>query len=346
MFKKKICFFLLIILFLKNPAFSQQNFSESQKQIPVFKTEVNLVNIELSVYSKKTGKPIANLNKKNFLVYEIYTVEEGRKEKKITRKVKISYFYPYSNLNLWLFILVDTSSSIEERLEYLSSVTIDLIRKFSEFAREKDKIAIAKFFFNTYADYFVNPKTNKIGRKIHIIKFKEISGWTGKEDLNRWFKDRNATFNTVAILRKKILPKNNVFNSSTPLFDAVCRTIKGEKNSKGYFSPKIIKEPNTLRVIVLISDGLDSSIPGTKKINDAIMAIQEFGVLVYAINPFRDGEGQKNLKILVKKSGGKYFNKPGITEISSIFNQIKKDLKHRYSIAFSPSNPHIKGRRI
>jgi len=342
MFIRKSILCFLVVIFLTRMCWGQIPF---QSQTPVFKTEVNLVNIEFSVYSKKTKEPINNFNKENFLVYEIYTLKEGNKERKITERVKISHFYTYNNLNLWLFILVDTSSSIEERLEYLTSITINLIRNFSEFAREKDKIAIAKFFFNTYADYFLNSNTNKIERRIKTIKSKEIFGWTGKETLNRWFSNPKTTFESAAKIRKKILPKNSFFSSLTPLFDAIYRVIKGNQLTEGYFSPKIIQETNALRVIVLISDGLDSNISGTKGIEDAILAIQEYGVLIYAINPFKDGVGQKNLKTLAQKSGGDYLNKPGIIEVSSVFNQIKKDLESRYSIGFTPSNPHAKGRR-
>lgn len=93
------------------------------------------------------------------------------------------------------------------------------------------------------------------------------------------------------------------------------------------------------RALVIISDGEDNRSRLTS--GDLHKQLREAGAVVYSIGiggTLPRSIGPYTLDKLASTSGGKYFAPKNADEMSEVFERIALELRHQYSIGYSPSN--------
>jgi VWFA-related protein len=131
-------------------------------------------------------------------------------------------------------------------------------------------------------------------------------------------------------------------NASTAIFDAAAKSIE--------LFEAVTRDPAERRIIVLISDGLDTA--STKKaaqiINEARMRNVSFYTIQVPLFEPRDGrlvvrEASKGFRDLAEKTGGKFFitadasralSPTSSQDLSSVFRAIEEDLKSQFVVGF------------
>ena len=102
---------------------------------------------------------------------------------------------------------------------------------------------------------------------------------------------------------------------------------------------------NRRRVLVLISDGYDTS--SKYSLAEATEMAQRHDVVIYAIsvNKITDSkgeeksEGDKAIKHLVTETGGKAYYPTKLTELGLEFQKIEEELRSQYLLSYTPAGP-------
>lgn len=143
-----------------------------------------------------------------------------------------------------------------------------------------------------------------------------------------------------AVLRKLTLvePKQN-----TALYDAVYLGID-----------KVTRGAHQKRALIVISDGQDNA--SRYNFNEVRRLMKESDVVTYAVGILGGGDassqvgmqGQAFLDELTSVSGGKAFYPESDVEMDEIFERIALELRHQYSIGYTPKDfqPDGKWRKV
>jgi VWFA-related protein len=119
----------------------------------------------------------------------------------------------------------------------------------------------------------------------------------------------------------------------TTLYDAIHFACK----EKLYIFPP--PEPYLRRVMIVISDGQDNQSVHTR--DEAIAMAQTAEVTIFAISTNRsgaEGKGDKVLQKLAKDTGGRAFFPFEAGDLSSNFQEIARELRSQYSLAYVSTN--------
>ncbi|HEV2351645.1 MAG TPA: VWA domain-containing protein [Terriglobia bacterium] len=119
----------------------------------------------------------------------------------------------------------------------------------------------------------------------------------------------------------------------TGLFDAI---YFSSKEKMLYFPPP---EPYLRRVMVVISDGLDNQSEHTRE--ESLAMAQHAEVVIYAISTNRSGissQGDKVLTRLAHETGGKAFFPFAPSDLAENFQEIARELRSQYSLAYVSTN--------
>jgi VWFA-related protein len=119
----------------------------------------------------------------------------------------------------------------------------------------------------------------------------------------------------------------------TTLYDAIFFACK----EKLYIFPP--PEPYLRRVMIVISDGQDNQSVHTR--DEAIAMAQTAEVTIFAISTNRSGaagKGDKVLQKLAKDTGGRAFFPFEAGDLSSNFQEIARELRSQYSLAYVSTN--------
>jgi Ca-activated chloride channel family protein len=98
------------------------------------------------------------------------------------------------------------------------------------------------------------------------------------------------------------------------------------------------------KALLVVSDGGDNN--STHSLADAIAALQESRATVYTIGLFQEEDPDQNpgvLQRLTRISGGEAFVPKTLTEISGICVRIAKDIRTRYTLAYTPERRDDRG---
>jgi VWFA-related protein len=128
----------------------------------------------------------------------------------------------------------------------------------------------------------------------------------------------------------------------TGLYDAVYYACK----QKMIFPPT---EPYLRRVLVLVSDGEDNNSEHAR--DEALAMAQRAEVTIFAVSTNRSGlteRGDKVLKYFAQQTGGRAFFPFEASDLGANFEEISKELRSQYDLAYISSNPAHDGsfRRI
>ena len=119
----------------------------------------------------------------------------------------------------------------------------------------------------------------------------------------------------------------------TALYDAI---YAASKERMLVFPPP---EPYLRRVMVVISDGLDNQSQHTRE--EALSMAQRGEVTIFAISTNRTGvssRGDKILKYFADETGGKAFFPFEPRDLAVSFQEIARELRSQYSLAYVSSN--------
>ncbi len=120
----------------------------------------------------------------------------------------------------------------------------------------------------------------------------------------------------------------------TSLYDAMFFSCK----EKMLFFPP--PEPYLRRVMIVISDGQDNQSEHTRE--EALAMAQRAEVTLFTISTNRsgaEGRGDKVLRRLAEETGGRAFFPFEASELAVDFQQIGRELRSQYSLAYVSTNP-------
>jgi len=277
----------------------------------VVKFDTNLTNIFFTA-ADKNKRFISDLKAE-----DIRVLEDGQPQEIFTFQQNI-------DLPLSLAILIDTSASEERTLPDEKAAA----RAFLEnvLRANKDEAAIVSFTGETTLEQGFTGNVERLRRAIDHVEFVPPSLYVGG--------------GVVVNGTPPISGTNQALAGSTAIWDAVWAT-----------SEELISTSaeHTRRAIILLTDGADTS--SRMKIHDAIERAQKADALIYAIGigdryTFNVDEG--SLRKIAEQTGGRAYFPKHERDLRDAFDQIQRDLREQYLVAYSPSNKSRDGsyRRI
>ena len=247
------------------------------------------------------------------LVNVLFTVvdKKGRMKLDLTRDdfriaedgvpQQIQYFSRETDLPLRIGVLIDTSNSIRERLHFEEEAAVDFL------------------------DRTIRPDEDQ----------GFVVGFDVEPQLLQDYTDDTEKLSTAI--------RGLAAGGTTALYDAV------------YFAceKKLLSLPTTgpylRRVIVVVSDGHDNT--STHARDEALDMAQKSEAIIYAISTNNSGanvttddvhgngsSGDNVLKYFAEKTGGRVFFPFEATDLASNFQEIARELRSQYSLAYVSSN--------
>src|SRR5690242_2161126 len=278
----------------------------SREEVPqdsdeVVKVETNLTNIFFTA-ADKNKRFVSNLKPEDIRVFE-----DGQPQEIFTFQTNI-------DLPLSHAILIDTSASEERTLPDEKAAARAFLENVLRPA--KDEAAVVSFTGETTLEQGFTGSVDRLRRAIDRVEFIPPSGYIGG--------------GVVVNGTPPISGTNQAIAGSTAIWDAVWAT-----------SEELIgaSAENTRRAIILLTDGDDTS--SRMKIHDAIERAQKADALVYAIGigdryTFNVDEG--SLRKIAEQTGGRAYFPKHERDLRDAFDQIQRDLREQYLVAYSPSN--------
>jgi VWFA-related protein len=249
-------------------------------QVPTdkIKVRVELVNVLITVTNKK-NRLETDLAKDDFRVFE--------DEKPQT----IRFFSRETDLPLRIGVLVDTSTSISDRLRFEQDAAIDFLS--TTLRPGKDSAFVVAFDEQTHV---VQDYTDDVGKLSEAIRSLLAGG-------------------------------------VTTLYDAIYFSCRQKML---IFPPP---EPYLRRVLIIISDGQDTQSEHTRE--EALAMAQRAEVTIFAISTNAtglSGHGDKVLRRLAEQTGGRAFFPFKDSETVANFQEIARELRSQYSLAYISTN--------
>lgn len=212
----------------------------------------------------------------------------------------ISFFSRETDLPLRIGILIDTSNSIAERLHFEQEAAIDFL---NETLRPGEDKAFA-------VGFDVEPQL--------------LQDYT--DDVDKL---------STAI-------RNLQAGGGTALYDAIFFAAK----QKMVFSPPPV--PYLRRVLIVVSDGRDNQSEHVR--DEALSMAQRAEATIFCISTNNSGadsenprsrslsQGDKQLKYLAEETGGRVFFPFEARDLASNFQEISRELRSQYSLAYTSTN--------
>ena len=125
----------------------------------------------------------------------------------------------------------------------------------------------------------------------------------------------------------------------TPMYDALVKATED-----------LLKRPERRRVILLVSDGGDSTSRAT--LDEVIRKATDVGITIYCVDMSDRGvyrvaprdNGAEVMKNLALKTGGRFYASPGGSALRDAFAQTVEELRNQYTISYEPKNEKKDGK--
>lgn len=267
----------------------------------VIKVETNLTNIFFTA-ADRNKRFVSSLKAE-----DIRVLEDGQPQQIFTFQQNI-------DLPLSLAILIDTSASEERTLPELKAAAQAFLENLIRPA--KDEAAVISFTGEVTLEQSFTGSVERLRRAIDRVEFVPPSGYVGG--------------GVVVNGTPPISGTNQSLAGSTAIWDAVWVT-----------SDEVIRDSaeHTRRAIILLTDGVDTS--SRMKMHEAIERAQKADSLIYAIGigdrySFNIDEG--SLRKITEQTGGRAYFPKHERDLREAFDQIQRDLREQYLVAYSPSN--------
>ena len=279
----------------------------------VIRVETNLTNIFFTA-ADSNKRFVSNLTKD-----QIRVSEDGQPQEIFTFQQNI-------DLPLSVAILIDTSQSEERTLPDEKAAARAFLESIMRPSR--DEAAIVSFTGEVTLEQGFTGNIDRLRRAIDRVEFIPPAGYIG----------RGVVVNQPTT--PPISDTNQILAGSTALWDAVWAT-----------SNELLSDSadNTRRAIILLTDGVDTI--SQVKMHEAVERAQKADALIYAIgigDSYHGGVDRGSLKKLAERTGGRAYFPESERELRTAFEQIQRELREQYLVAYSPSNKNRDGsyRRI
>src|SRR5687767_1579281 len=279
----------------------------------VIRVETNLTNIFFTA-ADSNKRFVSNLTKEQVRVFE-----DGQPQDIFT-------FQQNTDLPLSVAILIDTSQSEERTLPDEKAAARTFLEAIMR--PSKDEAAVVSFTGEVTLEQGFTGNVDRLQRAIDRVEFIPPAGYIG----------RGVVVNQPTT--PPISDTNQILAGSTALWDAVWAT-----------SNELLSDSadNTRRAIILLTDGVDTI--SQVKMHEAVERAQKADALIYAIgigDSYHGGVDRGSLKKLAERTGGRAYFPESERELRAAFEQIQRELREQYLVAYSPSNKNRDGsyRRI
>jgi Ca-activated chloride channel family protein len=140
------------------------------------------------------------------------------------------------------------------------------------------------------------------------------------------------------------LPANIPFTDQVSQLEAALSSIRARGETALYDAIAValehLKKGNRdKKVLIVISDGGDNA--SKRKLAETMALVGQPDAIIYTIGIFDDQDADRNpgvLKRLARDTGGEAFLPKSLTEIVPICEQIARDIRNQYTIAYVPTN--------
>jgi Ca-activated chloride channel homolog len=267
----------------------------------VLTVDTSLTNVLFTAIDKDK-RFVTNLSKS-----DIRILEDGVPQEIFT-------FQQQVDLPLTLAIVIDTSGSQEFTLQQEKSAARAFIDSVMRPA--KDEIAVVSFTGDTTLEQGLTGNVQRVRAAIDRVEFVAPAGYAG---------------GGVIVGTPPISGDNNARAYSTSLWDAVwvtCDEVLSESSER------------TRRAIVLLTDGYDTS--SRMKLQDAVDRAIKTETLVFVIgigDSFNhQGVDEGSIRKIAERTGGRAYVPRGEEDLRKAFDQIQRELREQYLVAYSPTN--------
>ena len=290
---------------------------EPQTSDEVLRTETNLTSIFFTAEDKHK-RFISTLKQE-----DIRILEDGLPQKVFT-------FQQNTDLPLSVAILIDCSASEERTLPEEKSAAQEFLE--AVLRPNKDEAAIVSFTGEVTLEQGFTGSLERLRRAVGRVEFIPPSGYVGGGVVVQGSPGGTGT--------PPISGTNQQLAGSTAIWDAVWAT-----------SNELLAESaeHTRRAIILLTDGEDTT--SQVKMHEAVERAQKADALLYAIgigDRYSFGINEGALRKITDQTGGRAYFPHNARELKEAFDQIQRDLREQYLLAYSPANKNRDGsfRRI
>ena len=267
----------------------------------VLTVDTSLTNLIFTAVDKNK-RFLTDLKQEDIRVYE-----DGAEQQIFT-------FKPQTDLPLTLAILIDTSISQERTLpeeKAAARAFIDAVMRPS-----KDEVAVLSFTGDSTLEQGLTGNAARVRSAIDRVEFVPPSGYIGRG---------------VLVGTPPISGDNQMTAGSTAIWDAVwvtCDSVLSDSSDK------------TRRAIILLTDGDDTS--STLKLDEAVQQAIKTETLIFAIgigdNFSYRGVDEGSLRKVTERTGGRAYFPRSEEDLRKAFEQIQRELREQYLVAYSPTN--------
>ena len=267
----------------------------------VIRVETNLTNIFFTA-ADSNKRFISTLKKE-----DIRVLEDGQPQEIFTFQQNI-------DLPLSIAILIDTSQSEERTLPDEKAAARSFLE--SVMRPERDEASVVSFTGEVTLEQGFTGSMERLRRAIDRVEFIPPSGYIGG--------------GVVVGGTPPISDTNQILAGSTALWDAIWVSAN-----------ELLADSaeNTRRAIILLTDGVDTT--SKVKMHEAIERAQKVDALIYAIgigDSYQGGVDRGSLNKVAEKTGGRAYYPRNERELRAAFDQIQRELREQYLVAYSPSN--------
>lgn len=266
----------------------------------VIKVNTEIVNV-LFTAQDRNHRLLTDLKQNDLKIFE-----DGKEQ-------EISTFSRQVDLPLSLAILIDTSQSQERTLPEEKAAAITFLETVVRPA--KDEVCVITFTGETTLELGMTNNLARLRRAVDQVKFVPPSGYIG---------------GGVTTGTPPISGDNQAVSGSTAIWDAIWVT------SDEILGPAPEK---TRRAIILLTDGVDTY--SRKKLDDAVQAALKSEAIIYSIgigDQYYDGVDKGVLKKISERTGGRAYFPHDEVELRQAFEQIQREMRSQYLLAYEPSN--------
>jgi Ca-activated chloride channel family protein len=268
------------------------------QQPPTFRTEVNLVDVLLTVLDRR-NKLVSDLDKGDFKVIDDNVPQE------------IRFFSKQSDLPLRIGILMDTSNSIRDRIKFEQEAAIDFL--YSVLRRGKDQA-----FAMTFDD------------EPQVIQAFTGDGGLLRDEINKTRAGGGtAVYDAIYEACSKQLSNPPRPPGDQP--DVVRRVMvvisDGDDNLSNHTRAEAIEMAQRTNVVIY-----------TISTSTQWIQLSQTDPSKAANRKMHLTEGDEILKTLAEDTGGRAFFPYHVDDLNQSFQDIGDELRNQYTITYSPSN--------
>lgn len=224
---------------------------------------------------------------------------------------KLFTFQKQSDRLLSIAILIDLSASQRHKFAEQKKAALAFVN--SVVSNNRDRVALVSFGADPFLEQRLTTNINEIAESLERIKILSTVGYQGRG----------------TILPVGARPATGSLTYTTAIWDAIWITCK---------SVMSVLQPETRRVILIITDGEDTS--SRANLEDAINGAIQADTVVFAIGigdpSVSSGVNKGALKKLSSETGGRWYFPTTDEDLNDSFKRIETELRSQYVVAYVP----------